>query len=75
MTAKIIPFRGITRLDLTPEIVLENLKEQLAGGGFVYAGFDAEGNEVFGSTYADGGTALWLLERCKKRLLDIDCDE
>lgn len=75
MTAKIIPFTGITTLDLTPEIVLENLKAQFEGGGFVYAGYDAEGNEVFGSTYADGGTALWLLERCKKRLLDVDSDE
>lgn len=74
MTAKIIPFTGITKLDLTPEIVLENLKEVFAGGGLVYAGFDGEGNEVFGSTYADGGTALWLLERCKRRLLVDDLD-
>jgi hypothetical protein len=70
MTAKIIPFTGITTLDLDPEVVLENLKEKFAGGGLVYAGYDAEGNEVFGSTYADGGTALWLLERCKKSLLE-----
>jgi len=73
MTAKIIPFTGITRLNLDPEIVLENLKTVFAGGGFVYAGWDAEGNEVFGCTYADGGTALWLLERCKKKLLEGEC--
>ena len=74
MTAKIIQFRGATKLDLDAEVVLENLKKDFAGGGFVYAGWDADGNEVFGSTYADGGTALWLLERCKKRLLDTPED-
>lgn len=70
MTAKVIPFRGVTKLDLDPDTVLENLKGQFEG--FVYAGWDAEGNEIFGSTYADGGTALWLLERCKRRLLMDD---
>lgn len=66
--SKIIPFTGITRYDLDPDIVLENLKGKLEG--VVYVGLDKDGNEFFGSTYADGGTALWLLERCKKKLLE-----
>lgn len=67
MTAKVIPFTGITKLDLTPDIILENLKGKLEG--FVIVGYTPEGEEYFSSTYADGGTALWLIERCKRALL------
>lgn len=67
MTAKVIPFTGITKLDLTPDIILENLKGKMEG--FVIMGYTEDGEEYFSSTYADGGTALWLLERCKKALL------
>jgi hypothetical protein len=73
VTAKVIPFTGITKLDLTPDIVLENLKGKMEG--FVIMGYTAEGEEYFSSTYADGGTALWLMERCKRALLshgDVD---
>jgi hypothetical protein len=67
VTAKVIPFTGITKLDLTPDIILENLKGKMEG--FVIMGYTEDGEEYFSSTYADGGTALWLLERCKKALL------
>jgi hypothetical protein len=68
--AKIIPFTGITKHDLDPDVVLENLKGKLEG--FVLIGYTPDGEEYFSSTYADGGTALWLIERCKKELLNID---
>lgn len=64
---KVIPFNGVTTLDLTPDIVLENLKGKFEG--FVVMGYTPEGEEYFASTYADGGTALWLIERCKRALL------
>lgn len=64
---KVIPFGGITKLDLDPDIILENNKGQYEG--FVIIGWDKEGNERFVGTYADGGTVLWLLERCKKLLI------
>ena len=67
--SNVIPFSGITRLDLDPDIVLENAKGKLEG--FVIAGHDKEGNEYFASTYADGGDVLWLLERMKLRLLMV----
>ncbi|HEX7891463.1 MAG TPA: hypothetical protein VF522_19080 [Ramlibacter sp.] len=67
MTAKVIQFTGITRLDLDPDTILERNKGDLSG--VVIMGWDKEGNEVFASSYADGGTVLWLLERCKQRLL------
>lgn len=66
--SKVIPFTGITKLDLDPDVILENLKGKLEG--FVITGFTADGEEYFSSTYADGGTALWLLERCKRALLN-----
>lgn len=57
----------ITRLDLDADRTLENLVGKL--DGFVLAGYDKEGNEFFSSTYADGGDALWLIERLKLALL------
>lgn len=67
--AKVIPFNGITKLDLDPDVVLENNKGKLEG--LVIIGYGVDGSEYFASTYADGGTVLWLLERCKKTLLEI----
>jgi hypothetical protein len=68
MTAKIIPFTGITRLDLDPDVILEANKGKLAG--LVLVGWDTDGELIAASTYADGGTVLWLLEQCKRRLLE-----
>jgi hypothetical protein len=66
--SNVIQFRGITRLNLDPDITLENTKGKLKG--FVIMGYDTEGEEYFASTYADGGDVLWLMERMKLRLLD-----
>lgn len=65
---KVLDFSGITKHDTDPDRALENLKGK--SGGFVIAGFDKEGNEFFASTYAEGGTALWLLKRCERALLN-----
>jgi hypothetical protein len=69
----VIPFNGITKLDLNPDIVLENTKGKLES--FVICGYDKDGQEYFASTYADGGDVLWLLERMKLRLLTVEVDE
>lgn len=71
--SKVISFTGISRLDLDPDRVLESNIGQLEG--FVICGYDKEGGEVFASTYADGGTVLWLLERCRKKLLESVADD
>jgi len=68
--SNVIPFTGITTLDLDTDITLENLKGKLKG--FVIVGYATDGKELFASTYADGGTALWLLERLKKQLLEVE---
>jgi hypothetical protein len=70
--SKVIPFTGITRLDLPPDRVLEGAKGKLEG--VVIMGYDLEGNEYFASSYADGGTVLWLAERMKARLLEMHDD-
>lgn len=75
MTAKIIPFKGITKLDLDPDTILESLKGRL--DGFVILGYEKDSGdtrastEFFSSTYADGGQVMWLLERCKHKLMNI----
>lgn len=66
----ILNFTGITKLDLPVDRILEQAKDQLEG--VVIIGYTKEGEEYFASTYADGGTVLWLLERCKLNLMDID---
>jgi hypothetical protein len=75
MTAKVIEFGGITKLDLPPERILEAAKGMDLEGVVILA-FKNDGTEYFASSYADGGTVLWLLERTKKRLLEaVEGDE
>jgi hypothetical protein len=62
----------VTRLNLNADDTIGNLHGKLEG--FVLAGYDKDGNEFFSSTYADGGDALWLLERCKMALLSHSDD-
>lgn len=65
--SKVIPFTGITKLDMTPDVVLEAAKGRMEG--VIILGYTENGDEYFASTYADGGTVMWLLERCKRDLL------
>ena len=68
--AKIIEFNGITKLDIPPEKILEKAKE--AGlDGVVILGFDKNGEYYGASSYADGGTVLWLMELTRKKLLEV----
>lgn len=71
-TAKIILFTGVTRLDLSPDTVLEQAKGKMDGIvilGWAKSEFEGDEPLYFASSYADGGTVLWLLEQCKKTLL------
>jgi hypothetical protein len=34
-------------------------------------GFRNDGSEYFASSIADGGTCIWLIERAKKKLLEM----
>lgn len=66
---KVVNFTGITKLDLPADRMLEAATGQLEG--VVILGYDKEGKEYFASSYADGGTVLWLMERCKAKLLEV----
>jgi hypothetical protein len=69
MTAKIIDFNGITRLDLSAERVLTKaIEADLAT--VVVVGWTQDGNIYFASTTADGGDILWLFEQSKQMLLN-----
>jgi len=70
---KIVEFPGITRLDLPVDRVLEGGKDQLES--VVIIGYDNNGEEYFASTIASGPEVLWLLERCKQRLLTVELDD
>jgi len=67
MMSEVVQFRGVTKLDLDPDTILENNK-----GNFkhlVLVGYGHNEEFIFGSTIADGGDVLWLLEVAKVQLL------
>lgn len=68
MTAQVFLFNGITKLDLPADRILEQAVGKLQG--VIVIGFDHEGEFYGASSYADGGNAIWLLEVCKKRILE-----
>lgn len=58
----------ITKLDSDPHRVLTKAIEQ-GMTDVIVIGYDSEGVEYFASSMADGGRALWHLERAKLKLL------
>lgn len=60
----------ITRLDISPELVL---KAALESGmtQVVVLGYTADGEEYFASSVANGSEILWMLERAKLKLLSM----
>ncbi len=66
----VVMLGNVTRLDLPPERILDAARD--AGlETVVICGYDKDGKEYFASSVADGGTALWLLERLKLKLLGV----
>ena len=59
----------ITKLDLDADLVLKAALDK-GLGSVVILGYDADGDEYFSSSIADGGSVLWLMERLKKQLLE-----
>ena len=59
-----------TRLDLPAQRVIDAATK--AGlKDVIIIGYDADGDEYFASSIADGGSVLWLLERMKLQLLKV----
>jgi len=72
MPDNVIPFNGVTSLDIDPDMMLKNAAGTL--DSVIIIGYDKEGDEYFASSLADGPEVLWLLERMKKALLEVDSD-
>lgn len=69
MTDNVVTLRTITKLDIPADRVLaEASKAGLTS--VMVIGYDADGDEYFASSIADGGTCLWLTERMKKHLIE-----
>lgn len=70
LVGEVVPYTGVTKLDLHAGLVLrEAVGSNLVD--VVVLGYDADGDEYFASSIADGGDVLWLLERLKAQLLAI----
>ncbi len=72
MDSNVIPLGNVTRLDTPVDKVLENSHGKMSE--VILLGYDKDGEFYFASTFADGGSVMWLLEQCKKRLLEVDVD-
>lgn len=59
----------MSRLDLPPDRILEAAIGKM--DKVVIIGYDKDGEEYFASSIADGGTVLWLMEKMKKKLLEV----
>ena len=69
MTDNVVPFTGITKLDLPADHVIEQARGKLKS--VVIVGELEDGSEYFASSVAGGPDVLWALERAKLRLLQI----
>lgn len=63
------PLNVPSPIDRDPMTVIGLSRERFSRG-VVMIGYDADGDFVFDSSFADGGDVLWLLEVAKKKLLE-----
>lgn len=67
--SNVIDLPVITRLDLSPERILEAAKGKLDIA--IIIGVDKEGDFYFSSTKADGGEVGWWLDMAKRKLFEV----
>jgi len=65
----VIPLGGTTSIDLPANQVIEQTLDKLES--VVIIGYDKDGDEYFASSISDGADVMWLLERSKKKLMEI----
>jgi hypothetical protein len=74
LVGDVVSYPGVTALDVDAGLVLSDA----AGASLtdvVVLGYDADGDEYFASSMADGGSVLWLMERLKAELLRTTVDD
>jgi hypothetical protein len=65
----VVIFPGITKLNMPADQILDEALGQL--NEVVILGYDVDGEEYFAATNADGKDVIWLMDRCKHRLMEI----
>lgn len=70
MSASVVRFPGVTKLNTDPQQVLSFAMDDKVSSAVVI-GWDADGDFYFASSLADGAEVLWLLKLAEKRLLEI----
>ncbi len=63
----VVPIGNLTRLDDNPDVILKAALGELEG--VVITGFKKDGGLWAASSYADGGTVMWLLEAAKTKMM------
>jgi hypothetical protein len=61
----------VTSLDVPTERILDAAQEAELQGAFVI-GVDKDGELYFASSFADGGTVLWWMEKAKIALMNVE---
>lgn len=64
---EVVDLPVITTLDLDPDRLLQKAISQMQR--VLIIGIDKDGEEYFASSVADGGTALWDMERARFKLM------
>lgn len=72
MTAKVLPFTGLTRLDLDPDMVLSEAHGVLES--VTILGIDKNGRFYYAASKSDFGLDLLLFERAKRYMMQV-CDD
>lgn len=73
LVPKVVSLPVVTTLDLRAERVLTAaLAADLQG--CVVVGQNANGELYFASSFADGGSVLWWMEKAKKALMEISLE-
>jgi hypothetical protein len=62
-------FPGVTKLKSNPDLLLQDAIGKLESA--VIIGFTKDGDEYFNTSEPDGADVLWLIERTKKKLLEV----
>jgi hypothetical protein len=69
MADKVVYLDVVTRLDIPPERVLNNLPKMKS---VLVMGWDENDEFYVASSMSDGGDVLWLMELTKKKLMERD---
>lgn len=68
--SNVVQLPVVTSLNLDPDLVLSGAMGTLESA--IVIGYDKEGFEYFASSISNGPEVLWLLERLKKLLLEVE---